>query len=49
MFEDIINKRKNRGYGYWFWKPLFLKKILNEIKNGDIVHYIDIGCHLQNI
>ena len=48
MFEDIINKRKNRGYGYWFWKPLFLKKILNEIKNGDIVHYIDIGCHLQN-
>lgn len=48
MFEAIISKRKNRGYGYWFWKPLFLKKILNEIKNGDIIHYVDIGCHLQN-
>ena len=48
MFEEIISKRKNRGYGYWFWKPLFLKKILNEIKNEDIIHYVDIGCHLQN-
>ena len=48
MFEKITNKRKNRGYGYWFWKPLFLKKILNESKNGDIIHYVDIGCHLQN-
>ena len=40
-------KDKKRGYGYWFWKPLFLQKIMNEINEGDIIHYVDIGCHIQ--
>ena len=41
-------QKKNRGYGYWFWKPSFLLKIMNELNYGDIVHYADIGCHIQN-
>lgn len=47
---SILNsfKTKDRGYGYWFWKPMFLQKIMNEIKTDDIVHYVDIGCHIQN-
>lgn len=33
-----------RGYGYWSWKPYFLKKKLSEINDGDIVVYADTGC-----
>ena len=48
IYQEILTTRSNRGYGYWFWKPFFLKKIMNEINEGDIVHYLDIGCHIQN-
>ena len=27
-FHKIKDKK---GYGYWFWKPIFLQKIMNEI------------------
>ena len=46
--KDIVYQRNNRGYGYWFWKPLFLKKIMKKLNTGDIIHYVDIGCHIQN-
>ena len=45
--KDLIKKGKKRGYGYWFWKPLFLSKIMKEINDGDIIHYMDIGCHIN--
>lgn len=35
-----------RGYGYWSWKPYFLKKKLSEVNDGDIVVYADTGCML---
>lgn len=35
-----------RGYGYWSWKPYFLKKKLSEMNDGDIVVYADTGCML---
>ncbi len=44
--EELISKGKKRGYGYWIWKPYFISKILDEIDNEDIIHYVDIGCHL---
>ena len=48
-YKYITSNRNNkRGYGYWFWKPLFIQKIMNEINEGDIIHYVDIGCHIQN-
>ena len=47
-YKTLKNNGKMRGCGYWFWKPLFLLKILNQSNRGDIVHYIDIGCHIQN-
>ncbi|MBD1132597.1 hypothetical protein IDH16_00445 [Pelagibacterales bacterium SAG-MED45] len=47
-YNELRKRKKNRGFGYWFWKPLFLKKILNEINTNDIIHYVDIGCYLQN-
>tara|TARA_B100000787_G_scaffold143704_1_gene113348 strand:- start:282 stop:1154 length:873 start_codon:yes stop_codon:yes gene_type:complete len=45
--KDLIKKGKKRGYGYWFWKPFFLSKIMKEINSGDIIHYIDVGCHIN--
>jgi hypothetical protein len=35
--------KQSRGAGYWLWKPYIIKKILNEIEDGDIVFYVDAG------
>ena len=45
--KNLITNKKKRGYGYWFWKPYFLSKIMSEIDYGDIIHYVDIGCHIN--
>ena len=42
----LSNLHKKRGYGYWMWKPYLIKKIFNEIEYGDIINYLDIGCHI---
>ena len=41
-----IMKEKKRGFGYWIWKPYFVLKVLEEINFGDVVNYVDIGCHI---
>lgn len=43
-YSDHFSEKYKRGYGYWSWKPYFLKKKLSEIQDGDIVIYADIGC-----
>tara|TARA_B100000795_G_scaffold264340_1_gene244724 strand:+ start:522 stop:1397 length:876 start_codon:yes stop_codon:yes gene_type:complete len=45
--DHLLKNGKKRGYCYWFWKPLILSKIMKEIQNGDIIHYVDIGCHIN--
>ena len=47
-FNSLNKNDKKKGYGYWFWKPFFLKKIMDSGNVGEIVHYVDIGCHIQN-
>lgn len=37
----------SRGFGYWCWKPEVILETFNKIPDGDIVLYIDIGCHLN--
>ena len=44
--DVLSNLHKKRGYGYWMWKPYLIKKIFNEIEYGDIINYLDIGCHI---
>ncbi len=34
---------QKRGAGYWLWKPYFILDVLNSIKEGDIVFYVDAG------
>jgi len=45
--KSLIKKEKKRGYCYWFWKPFFLSQIMSKVNYGDIIHYIDIGCHIN--
>ena len=47
-YRNLKSSQKKRGYGYWFWKPIILKKAMEEIDTGDIIHYADAGCHIQN-
>ena len=36
-----------RGFGYWCWKPEIILRALENIQEGDILFYCDIGCHLN--
>lgn len=37
----------SRGYGYWCWKPQVIKIALNNLNEGELLLYIDAGCHLN--
>lgn len=42
-----------RGYGYWLWKPYIILSIMNHLKDGDKLFYMDssniILQHLGNL
>ena len=37
-----------RGYGYWLWKPYIVLRLLDKIKENDIIVYADAGCQLNS-
>lgn len=37
-----------RGFGYWVWKPRSILDTLEKIDNGDVLLYMDMGCHLNS-
>jgi hypothetical protein len=37
--KKILNSK--RGGGYWLWKPYIINNVLNKIKNGDSLFYLD--------
>ena len=37
----------SRGFGYWCWKPYVVLSGLGRMRLGDILHYADMGCHLN--
>ena len=39
---------KNRYYGFDSWRPEIIKKYLKDLPEGSIVHYSDIGNHLNH-
>lgn len=46
--EHIYKPIKSfRGGGYWIWKPYFVKKVLDEIEEDDIMIYCDAGCMIN--
>lgn len=36
----------SRGFGYWVWKPYIILETMKKLNYGDILLYVDIGCHL---
>jgi len=44
-FKDILSLP--RGGGYWIWRPLLLLKVLETIKDGEFLIYLDAGCKLN--
>lgn len=44
--QNFIEKNK-RGYGYWLWKPYLIKKTIEQMKDGDILLYLDCGCEID--
>uniref|UniRef100_A0A6C0B7V2 Nucleotide-diphospho-sugar transferase domain-containing protein n=1 Tax=viral metagenome TaxID=1070528 RepID=A0A6C0B7V2_9ZZZZ len=43
---EFITKHK-RGFGYWLWKPYLILKTMNQLKDGEIILYLDCGCELD--
>ena len=55
-FSEELKKRikelfkkggKNRYYGFDTWRPEIIKKYLKDLPEGSIIHYSDIGNHLN--
>jgi hypothetical protein len=46
-FGPIVKANK-RGYGYWLWKPYIIKHYINEMEDGEILIYADIGCEFSS-
>ena len=48
-FESLLYHKlvPSRGFGYWCWKPFVILKTLENIKDGDILVYADVGCHIN--
>jgi hypothetical protein len=45
-YKDIT--KETRGYGFWQWKTLILLDAMNQVKEGDIVAYVDSGNQIIN-
>lgn len=37
--------KHDKGNGYWLWKPYFILKSLEKLKEGDTLFYSDSGAH----
>jgi hypothetical protein len=45
-FGEFLSS-KHQGYGYYSWKPQIVKQVLDKLEYGDILHWVDAGCHLN--
>lgn len=37
-----------RGFGFWVWKPFIILNTLAGMDEGDVLLYVDMGCHLNS-
>ena len=44
-YKYIWNSR--RGGGYWIWKPLIVKRVLDTLPKDDILIFCDAGCMIN--
>lgn len=45
-FQQFLTP-EHRGFGYYSWKPQIVLQTLERLNEGDLVHWIDSGCHLN--
>ncbi len=45
-FKEYLTA-EHRGFGYYAWKPQIVLQTLERLNDGDVVHWIDSGCHLN--
>lgn len=45
-YKDVLRVGV-RGFGFWCWKPQIILQELEISKDGDIIIYVDIGCHIN--
>lgn len=45
-YKNIMEK--NKGGGYWLWKPYIILKTINEMQDGDYLFYCDSGAAYVN-
>jgi len=46
LIGNVFNS-EGRGAGWWSWKPQIIYQKLNEIKENDILIYMDAGCSVN--
>lgn len=50
--DEFVSELKpwlyRRGFGYWRWKPYFVKKVIDQIEYGDVIVWADAGCILNS-
>jgi hypothetical protein len=44
--KDFI-ENNSKGFGFWLWKPFLIKKTIDEMKDNDILLYLDCGCEID--
>ena len=49
IYQEILSTRSNRGYGYWFWKPFFLKTTFCKLLVGLRTSFIFENYFSENI
>ena len=45
-YQAILNSQ-HKGYGYYIWKPQIVKQVLASLQEGDLLHWLDAGSHLN--
>ena len=45
--SELLKKGKKRGYAYWVWQTYVHQVILSKMKEGDVYHWCDVGCHFN--
>ena len=45
--SELLKKGKKRGYAYWVWQTYVHQVVLSKMKEGDIYHWCDVGCHFN--
>jgi hypothetical protein len=45
-FEHLQLLSAKRGFGYWIWKPYFIREALRRARDGEIVMYADAGSEI---